>query len=120
MTTKRTDKGRKVLAVVVALFEIGPHDQVHAACKDFIHYEHETMNLTGCREVMSMDLARHGLREIRWIEERTLVHRINGKHLQEVYKSLEEIPEGGSGETTIDRRVIRFKEKEEDDDNTIR
>lgn len=114
MTTKRTDKGRKVLAVVVALFEIGPDDQVHAACKDFVHYEHEAMNLTGCLEVMSMDLARHGLRDIRWVKGRTTVHLLRGRHIRQVYESLDEIPEGGSGDTTVDLRVIRFKEKEED------
>lgn len=107
-----TDKGRKIIAVVVALFEVGPDNEVHAAVKDFLLDEHEAVNLVGCKEVMSLDLAKVGFQNIRWINRDT-VHRLSGRHIRQVYKSLEEIPENEST-TTVDVRVIRFADKKED------
>ena len=107
-----TDKGRLIIAVVVALFEVGPDNEVHAAVKDFVVNEHEGLNVVGCKEVMSVDMARAGFQEIRWIEGRETVHRLSGKHIREVYDSTEEIPDD-IYDTSTSVRVIRFREKED-------
>lgn len=113
--TKPTSKGRKIIVVIVALYEFGPDDEVHAAAREFILDEHEGVNLVGCLETMSVEMAGLGMTEIRWLD-RIMVRRVHGQRLRQVYKSLDQIPHGGEAETTTSIRVIRFNEKEEDDD----